>query len=83
MASAFQEKLACELAGIDSANLRRILREVASPQGARVRLEGREVLNFSSNDYLGLANHSALKASAAAAIEKFGVGAGAARLIIG
>ena len=83
MASTFQEQLAGELAGIDSANLRRILREVASPQGARVRLEGREVLNFSSNDYLGLANHSALKASATNAIEKFGVGAGAARLISG
>ena len=51
MASTFQEQLAGELAGIDSANLRRTLREVDSPQGARVRLEGREVLNFSSNDY--------------------------------
>ena len=55
MTDSFQEKLAGELAGIESADLRRTVREVASAQGARVRLEGREVLNFSSNDYLGLA----------------------------
>ena len=83
MASTFQEQLAGELARIDSGTLRRTLREVASPQGARVQLDGCEVLNFSSNDYLGLANHSALKASATAAIEKFGVGTGASRLISG
>ena len=83
MIDSFQEKLAGELAGIESADLRRTVREVASAQGARVRLEGREVLNFSSNDYLGLANHPALKESAVQAIENFGTGAGAARLISG
>ena len=83
MTDSFQEKLAGELAGIESADLRRTVREVASAQGARVRLEGREVLNFSSNDYLGLANHPALKESAVQAIENFGTGAGAARLISG
>ena len=83
MTDSFQEKLAGELAGIESADLRRTVREVASAQGAWIRLEGREVLNFSSNDYLGLANHSALKEAATAAIKKFGAGAGAARLISG
>ena len=83
MIDSFQEKLAGELAGIESADLRRTVREVASAQGAQVRLEGREVLNFSSNDYLGLANHPALKESAVQAIENFGTGAGAARLISG
>ena len=83
MTDSFQEKLAGELVGIESADLRRTVREVASAQGARVRLEGREVLNFSSNDYLGLANHPALKESAVQAIENFGTGAGAARLISG
>ena len=83
MTDSFQEKLAGELAGIESADLRRTVREVASAQGARVWLEGREVLNFSSNDYLGLANHPALKESAVQAIENFGTGAGAARLISG
>ena len=83
MTDSFQEKLAGELAGIESADLRRTVREVASAQGARVRLEGREVLNFSSNDYLGLANHPALKEAATSEIKKFGVGSGAARLISG
>ena len=83
MTDSFQEKLAGELAGIESADLCRTVREVASAQGALVELEGREVLNFSSNDYLGLANHPALKEAATAAIEKFGAGAGAARLISG
>ena len=83
MAGEIQKQLADELVAIDSANLRRTLREVASPQGARVQLDGREVLNFSSNDYLGLANHSALKEAAVEAIEKFGAGAGSARLISG
>ena len=83
MTNSFQEKLTDELAEIDSADLRRTVREVASAQGARVELEGREVLNFSSNDYLGLANHPALKEVAVEVIKKFGAGAGAARLISG
>ena len=83
MAFSFEDEMAGELAGIDSANLRRAVRELGSPQGPRVRLEGREVLNFSANDYLGLANHPALKEAATAAIGKFGAGAGAARLISG
>jgi 8-amino-7-oxononanoate synthase len=83
MTNSFQEKLTDELAEIDSADLRRTVREVASAQGARVELEGREVLNFSSNDYLGLANHPALKEVAVEVVKKFGAGAGAARLISG
>ena len=83
MTDSFQDKLAGELGEIESADLRRTVREVASAQGARIQLEGREVLNFSSNDYLGLANHSALKEAAVEAIEKFGAGAGSARLISG
>jgi 8-amino-7-oxononanoate synthase len=83
MAFSFEDEMAGELAGIDSANLRRAVREMGSPQGPRVWLEGREVLNFSANDYLGLANHPALKEAATAAIGKFGAGAGAARLISG
>ena len=83
MTDSFQEKLADELGEIESADLRRTVREVASAQGARVRLDGREVLNFSSNDFLGLANHPTLKEAATTAIKKFGAGAGAARLISG
>lgn len=46
-------------------------------------MEGRPLLNFSSNDYLGLANHPALKEAAARAVEKYGCGSGASRLICG
>lgn len=46
-------------------------------------VDGREVLNFSSNNYLGLANHPALGKAATAAIERYGCGSGASRLISG
>jgi 8-amino-7-oxononanoate synthase len=79
----FDHWLADQLAGIEAANLRRRLRRIDSPQGVEVLLDGRPVVNFSSNDYLGLANDSRLKAAAAAALEEFGAGAGSARLICG
>jgi len=71
------------LAEVDRANLRRSLRVLDSPQQAVVKHQGRELINFSSNDYLGLATHAALKHAALAAIEKWGVGSGASRLISG
>jgi 8-amino-7-oxononanoate synthase len=64
-------------------SLDRHLREVAGAQGAIVEFAGNRLINFSSNDYLGLANDPRLREAAAAAIEKFGVGAGASRLISG
>src|SRR5204863_2312048 len=59
------------------------LREVESPQGVRIRVQGKELLNFSSNDYLGLANHPRLKEAAEKAVRDFGGGSGASRLICG
>ncbi len=56
---------------------------VDSAQGRVVRREGRELVNFSSNDYLGLAADQRLRDAAKAAIDEFGVGAGASRLISG
>ena len=49
----------------------------------RLRLDGRELLNFSSNDYLGLAQHPALAEAAVKAVERFGTGSGASRLVCG
>ena len=63
--------------------LRRELRRVDSPQSPRIQIGGETFLNFSSNDYLGLSNHPALKEAAIKAVEKFGAGAGASRLICG
>jgi 8-amino-7-oxononanoate synthase len=63
--------------------LSRELRRIDSPQSPRVEIGGRELLNFSSNDYLGLANEPALKEAAIRAVERYGAGAGASRLICG
>lgn len=64
-------------------NLFRQVRRVDSPQSAHIQIEGKPCLNFSSNDYLGLANHLALKQAAIDAIEKYGAGSGASRLVCG
>jgi len=63
--------------------LHRELRRVDTPQGTRIRIDNRTLLSFSSNDYLGLANDPILKEAAIKAIEKFGAGSGASRLICG
>jgi len=68
---------------IREAGLWRELRRVDSPQGTRIRIAGRELLNFSSNDYLGLAHHPSLRDAAAKAAQDFGAGSGASRLICG
>lgn len=81
--SDFERTLLNDLENIRTAGLHRELRRVDSAQGTRITLAGREYLNFSSNDYLGLANHPALKEAAVKAVEKFGAGCGASRLICG
>lgn len=81
--NSFDIELQQRLAAIRAAGLYRELRRVDSPQGPRLEIGGRTLLNFSSNDYLGLANHPALKEAAIKATEKFGAGAGASRLICG
>ena len=65
------------------AGLHRQLRQVSGPQGPRVLLDGREVLLLCSNNYLGLADHPAVRKAAAAAAMRWGVGAGASRLVSG
>ena len=78
-----KETLTARLAEVKENGLYRHLRAVEGAQDATIVLEGREVLLFSSNNYLGLANHPALKQAAQEAIEKYGCGSGASRLISG
>ena len=61
----------------------RRLKRVSTPQDAVISIEGRELLNFSSNNYLGLANHPAVVEAFTEYARKYGVGSGASRLIGG
>ena len=86
MRDLFQE----QLEALCARSLDRHLREINSPQGPEIEISGvgrdrraRRFINFSSNDYLGLANDPKLREAAIAAINEFGVGAGASRLITG
>ena len=64
-------------------NLIRLIVDRESAQGPRIMIRGREYINFSSNDYLGLARHPYIIDKTKVAIEKFGFGAGASRLLCG
>ncbi len=72
-----------KLAELEAAHLRRTLVESAREDGLYVLRHGRRLLSFSCNDYLNLTHHPALKSAAAQAIELYGVGAGASRLVTG
>jgi 8-amino-7-oxononanoate synthase len=72
-----------ELQRLNDEGLYRRLRRVDGDQGPTLVLNGREVVNFSSNNYLGLANHPALREAAKDAIDRYGCGSGASRLISG
>ena len=72
-----------QLRALSARSLHRKLREIGSAQGPEIHLTGRRLINFSSNDYLGLAADSRLREAAIAAIKEYGVGAGASRLISG
>jgi 8-amino-7-oxononanoate synthase len=76
-------QLQSALSELDANSLRRVRRVMDGPQGVRVTVDGKPYLSFSSNDYLGLANHPAIAAAAEAAAARYGVGAGAAHLLTG
>ncbi|HXZ49020.1 MAG TPA: 8-amino-7-oxononanoate synthase [Usitatibacter sp.] len=75
--------LAGKLAALERDDLRRTRRVLDSPQGPRVRLDGRELVNFSSNDYLGLANDPGLARAVHRSLDEFGTGSGASPLVSG
>jgi len=72
-----------KLATLEACSQRRVLAETASGAGARVRRGGRELISFSSNDYLALSRQPAVVEAAIAALREHGLGAGASRLVTG
>ena len=72
-----------ELSALRQAGLYNNIRTIGSPQGAWLQVDGKRVLNFCSNNYLGLANHPTITAAAKSAIDKMGVGPAAVRSIAG
>jgi glycine C-acetyltransferase len=78
-----QNWLGAQLETLRQESLYKPLVELQTPQAGRVTVDGRRVINLSSNNYLGLANHPKLKEAAIAAVEQWGAGAGAVRTIIG
>ena len=75
--------LSDRLETIRGQNLLRRLRSIQGPQTVQLQCNRRPMLSFASNDYLGLANHSALKQAAKDALDHYGAGSGASRLITG
>ena len=72
-----------EIEGLKSAGLYNRIRTLSSPQGAWLVVDGKRVLNFCSNNYLGLANHPQVVAAAKQALDQYGAGPGAVRTIAG
>ncbi len=75
--------IAQELEQLRAQGLYNHIRTIGSAQGAWLTVDGRRVLNFCSNNYLGLANHPRLLAAAHAALEQYGIGPAAVRSIAG
>ena len=76
-------RLAARLAALRRDGRLRRRQALEGPQGARIRVDGREYLAFCSNDYLGLANHPRIVQAAVEAALRYGVGAGASHLVTG
>ncbi len=77
------ERLRSDLAALREQGLYKSERVLAGPQGAMVHAGGHEVINLCANNYLGLANHPAVRAAAQRALDEFGYGMASVRFICG
>ncbi|MFC7878539.1 glycine C-acetyltransferase [Isoptericola sp. NPDC057391] len=83
MYGTFREHLAGQLAEIERAGLTKHERGITGPQGARIRADGAELLNFCANNYLGLADDPRIVAAARHALDTWGYGLASVRFICG
>ena len=83
MFGAYQQHLQAQLAQIRAAGLYKDERTISSPQGARITVRGREVLNLCANNYLGLAAHPEVMQAARDALNRWGYGLSSVRFICG
>jgi len=80
---ALDDTLQKKLQLLEAKRLKRSLKETARASGVKVRRAGKDLISFSCNDYLGLSRHPGVIAAARDALEKYGAGAGASRLVTG
>jgi len=83
MSSTVLDRLTADLAGLREQGLYKGERVLATPQGGVVRTGDREVVNLCANNYLGLANHPAIREAAHRALDRFGYGMASVRFICG
>lgn len=83
MSDSLDQALAADLAEREANHLYRRRRISDGPQGTEMMVDGRPLLNFCSNDYLGLANHPEIVAAFKRGADRYGVGSGAAHLVNG
>jgi len=81
--TALDQFAAQKLRDLEARQLRRSLIDTARTDGIHVLRNGRRLVSFSCNDYLNLSHHPQVKAAASAALERYGTGAGASRLVTG
>ncbi|MCC6360301.1 MAG: glycine C-acetyltransferase [Phycisphaerales bacterium] len=83
MQTTLEKTLAAELAQLHETRTYKRANEVQAPQAPRTRMDGKPVINLSSNNYLALANHPKVVAAAKQAVDKFGLGTASVRFICG
>ena len=82
-ASSLDDDLRTHLDARESAAIRRHLRPISSRMGPRIMVDGQSILQFCSNDYLGITSHPEVTRAAEVALSRYGAGAGSARRVVG